>query len=298
MLVKSHQAEQIYDISGIQVQKRSIGFKQYGLFIMWLEVKTAQIKLASIEQKLIQLCKKEKALFVQIETLSYNEETTLPTKVFTKWYYKNFIFTYSVIVDLEQDEEEIRNWMKPKWRYNIKQAVKKWVIIEEVEWKDENLEKFYDLVQTTTTRDKFQWNSMEYYKTFLETIPNSSLLFAYHEGKVIAWGIFIFHEERAYYYYWVSSSDREERKLMAPYLLQWRAIQMWKEKWCILYDFFGIAPEWEENHSLKWVTDFKKKFSNRPLKVSEQYLFVENNIMYHIMILLRYINKLKKSYTK
>jgi lipid II:glycine glycyltransferase (peptidoglycan interpeptide bridge formation enzyme) len=58
---------------------------------------------------------------------------------------------------------------------------------------------------------------------------------------VIAGGIFVFTPERAIYYYGASSSAPDDRKQMAPYLLQWTAICDAKKKQIPIYDFLGVA---------------------------------------------------------
>jgi lipid II:glycine glycyltransferase (peptidoglycan interpeptide bridge formation enzyme) len=45
--------------------------------------------------------------------------------------------------------------MKPKGRYNIKLATKKLVTIKEVEKTAKNIDKYYRIMQETTSRDKF-----------------------------------------------------------------------------------------------------------------------------------------------
>jgi lipid II:glycine glycyltransferase (peptidoglycan interpeptide bridge formation enzyme) len=47
---------------------------------------------------------------------------------------------------------------------------------------------------------------------------------------------------------------------MAPYLLQWHAMQHCRAQGCTQYDLFGIAPEGSTNHPWAGVTDFKAKF--------------------------------------
>ncbi len=79
-----------------------------------------------------------------------------------------------------------------------------------------------------------------------------------NEKTYIAWGIFIFNQETCTYYYWASSNDY--RNLMSPYLIQWKALTDAKTQGFKKYDFLGISPENKQNHSLKWVTQFKTKF--------------------------------------
>jgi len=70
MLKKSNQAEEVFEIDGIFIEKRKIALSQYGLFIIGL---TKSIH-PETSQKLQNLCKQEKALFIQIETIFYDEK--------------------------------------------------------------------------------------------------------------------------------------------------------------------------------------------------------------------------------
>jgi lipid II:glycine glycyltransferase (peptidoglycan interpeptide bridge formation enzyme) len=116
-------------------------------------------------------------------------------------------------------------------------------------------------MKETTGRNNFSGNTLEYYKTYLESIQESQLFFAYFEKKVIAAGIFITSEDTMIYYYGASGS--EYRSLMAPYLLQWRVIEHAKKRKLKLYDFLGVAGPDETNSSLAGVTDFKMKLSEK-----------------------------------
>jgi len=69
----------------------------------------------------------------------------------------------------------------------------------------------------------------------LTTLENSELILAYYEDEIIAGGIFIFDTEVSIYYY--GASGNTHRNLMAPYLLQWSAIRIAKDRKSKLYDF-------------------------------------------------------------
>ena len=100
------------------------------------------------------------------------------------------------------------------------------------------------LLSDTTSRDGFAQNSRKYYEKFLSVLEadkSGGLLFAYFDSRVIAAGIFVYSGDTAIYYYGASSSDRELRKHMAPYLLQWEAIREARRRECRIYDFLGIA---------------------------------------------------------
>jgi lipid II:glycine glycyltransferase (peptidoglycan interpeptide bridge formation enzyme) len=139
--------------------------KQYGLFVLWFQwgLSTQQ------SNELKNICKLEKALFIQIETNSYNEDT-IDLNWFTEWYYKKFITPYTAVIDLTKDIEFILANMKPKGRYNIKLSDKKWVEGKIVEKTDSNIQDFFNLMNQTTSRDNFSWNTVDYYKNFLKTL--------------------------------------------------------------------------------------------------------------------------------
>ncbi|MCD5380711.1 peptidoglycan bridge formation glycyltransferase FemA/FemB family protein [Candidatus Gracilibacteria bacterium] len=296
MLLVSKQADRVFSIGGIQIEKRCVGLGFYGLFIIGLDYKQSGIddNLQALEDQIVALCKKEKALFIQIEFINYSGN--LETKYFDLdtldfGFYKKFINQYTAVIDLHKTEEEILAGMKPKGRYNIKLAVKKGIVVKEVEKTKENIEKYYNLMLETTSRDNFSGNTLKYYSDFLKYIKESKLLLAYSGETVVAGGIFTFRKELAIYYYGASTSQKEFRNLMAPYLVQWEAIKIAKKSGSQIYDFLGVATPGDDNHPLKGVTDFKKKFTKDIRKVSESYIFIQKPFVYKV---LRILAKLKK----
>ena len=290
MLKKSAQVLDFFEIENIFVEKRSIGLWEHGLFITWLDILSLSF---SLENKLINLCKKSKCLFIQIENINYTlsqKENKLRSSLFKPWYYKKFINHYTAVIDLNLSEDEILYNMKPKWRYNIRLAEKKWVQCKLVEKTDENVKKFYDLILETTKRDNFFWNSFNYYKIFLQELDNSELILALKNNKVISGGIFIFNKEISIYYYW--SSSNKYRNLMSSYLLQWTAIKYAKKVWIKLYDFLWVTKPWDKSSSLAWVTEFKKKLTKDIRHVSEGYIWINKNFKYRLINFLRKIKNI------
>jgi len=288
MLKISNQASEVFNVRWYYIEKRKVSLWEYWLFILWVEKPLSEKNI----KELIKLCKKEKCLFIQFETINYEKKWFLPfinnENKFIKGYYKKFITPYTAIIDLSQSEDKILARMKPKGRYNIKLAWKKRVNVIDVEKKDKNIEQFYNLLKQTTSRDKFSWNSIEYYKTFLCKIANSKLLLAYVDDVVVAGWIFTFEKDDiSIYYYWASTSDKNYRNLMAPYLLQWEAIKIAKKMWSKIYDFLWVALPNELNSPLSWVTDFKKKLTDDVREVSNWYIWINKNIKYSIITFLK-----------
>lgn len=295
MLIASGQSDEYFiveqDIKNIEdqihkkvfVEKRKVSLGEYGLFVIGLEWNPDERLIDSLKN----LCTEEKCLFFQIETINYYAEET-KNKIQNK-YYKKFIPPYTALINLTQSRDDILAAMKPKGRYNIKVARKKWVVVEQVEKHLGNIKVFHELMTETTTRDNFSGNTLEFYKVFLESLENSQLFFAYHEGEVIAAGIFTVSDNVMTYYYGASSSKK--RNLMAPYLLQWNAIEHAKERWCSIYDFLWVAGDKELDSPLKWVTDFKMKLSPAKHYVSDSYLYVSKKVKY---ICIRFLKKVMK----
>jgi len=260
------------------------------------------VRILTFYNRLEELCREEKCLFIQVETINYSAVSSLLSegenwersekwelKNFKNSYYKKFIPPYTALIDLTLWEEEILKAMKPKGRYNIKLARKKWVVVEQVDSHIGNITKFHKLMSETTARDSFVGNTLEYYKVFLESLENAQMFFAYHEQEIIAAGIFVVEDDVMTYYYGASSNHK--RNLMAPYLLQWTAIEHAIRRGCKIYDFLGVAWDDEKNSPLGWVTDFKMKLSPEKTLVSGSSLFIHKKWKYIFISLLR---KLKK----
>lgn len=290
MLVWSKQTEKFFVQNDVYIEKRRISLWKYGLFVIGYEGEV----LDDIKEYLVELCKKEECLFVQVEVLAYDWKISNIWEKFKEWCYKKFITPYTAVIDLGKSQDEILAEMKSKWRYNIRLAEKKWLEVKKVEKTDENVRKFYELISETTTRNSFSGNTFSYYKEFLKGIDNSELLLAYSWDIVIAGGIFIFDKEVSIYYYWASTSNTEYRKFMAPYLLQWEAIKIAKKLWSKLYDFLWVATPWEKDSSLLWVTDFKWKLTPDIREVSMSYIWINKKLLYNFVVLLRTLKNMLK----
>jgi len=282
LLKTSHQADATFQVAGLFVEKRKIALGKHGLFVLGGELPTREQ-----EQELIALGKQENVVFVQYETWSLIEAIDWDSLQFHDGYYKKFITPYTALIDLSQSQDEILALMKPKGRYNIKLAEKKWVFVSTVPPTESNIEIFHTLMLETTARDGFHGNTQAYYQAFLTTIPWAKLLFARVEEVVVSAGIFVFSPEVSIYYYGASTSQSEYRNLMAPYALQWHAITESKALGSKYYDFLWVASPNEPNSSLAGVTDFKGKFTPDFRLVSHAKIWVHQKCWYWGIQLLR-----------
>jgi len=173
----------------------------------------------------------------------------------------------TVIIDLSKTSEDILAAMKPKWRYNISLAAKKGVqVVVNRAADNEQLEIFYSLLKETAKRDGIAVHGIDYYKTLFDVCKKFNdcdlrLYTAVHEGDVLSAIIVLFYGKQATYLYGASSNNK--RNLMAPYALQWQAMQDAKEKGCLHYDLFGIPPNEDPNHPMAGLYRFKTGFGGQ-----------------------------------
>jgi lipid II:glycine glycyltransferase (peptidoglycan interpeptide bridge formation enzyme) len=173
----------------------------------------------------------------------------------------------TVFVDLKPSEEAILAAMKAKWRYNVRLAEKKAVVVEEAGI--EAVREFYDLYRATSRRDNIALHPESYYARLFSLAaerraagipgtPDIRLMIARHEGQALAAIVTLFRGESAVYLYGASSD--EKRNLMPAYALQWAAMRAAKAAGCSRYDLFGIPPTDDPEHPMAGLYRFKTGF--------------------------------------
>ena len=162
----------------------------------------------------------------------------------------------TVLVDLTPPPEDILAAMKPKWRYNTGLAEKRGVAV--AERGEQGIDIFYRLLTETARRDGIAIHRVEYYRTLFEECRDLRLYTAEHEGDVLAAIVVLFRGKQATYLYGASANVK--RNLMAPYALQWKAMQDAREYGCAVYDLFGIPPNEDPDHPMAGLYRFKTGF--------------------------------------
>jgi lipid II:glycine glycyltransferase (peptidoglycan interpeptide bridge formation enzyme) len=169
-------------------------------------------------------------------------------------------------LDLLPDQEELLATFKPKWRYNIRLAEKKGVIVK-TDCTKEDLPAFYDLLKVTAKRDKFLVRGYGYFEAMWDAlVPQgyAKLFLTFHDGTPISGAFDFVFGDRAMYVYGASSN--EHRNLMPNHLMQWEMIKWAQSLGCKWYDFRGVSPRQdasEEDDHLQGLNRFKEGFSPR-----------------------------------
>ncbi|MEN5193546.1 MULTISPECIES: lipid II:glycine glycyltransferase FemX [Sphingobacterium] len=169
----------------------------------------------------------------------------------------------TIFVDLKKDEEALLGAMKTKTRYNVNLSQRKGVKIRSLGL--DSLAIWYDLYRQTAARNHFFLHDISYFRVVLSARANDTLspadvylLVAEIEDKPLAAMFLVVSANRGTYLYGASAT--ENRNYMATYALQWRAMQIAKEKGCTEYDFFGVAPQADASHPLYGLYRFKTGF--------------------------------------
>ena len=158
----------------------------------------------------------------------------------------------TTLLDLHKTEEELLAAMHSKHRYNIRLAEKKGVTVQIY---SENLQEmfpdFWRLLVDTAKRQGFRTHSPEYYSQLLKNLEPEGmahLVFACLDNKPLATMILVTYGGIATYLH--GGSSEEHKEYMAPYLLQWRAIQHAKALGCTTYDFWGTHAVFDDAENI------------------------------------------------
>lgn len=296
ILRKTHQAQDIFvcfcDTHAILLERRSIFGKYMGLYALGVEGNLINPDLLAFIQSNIST---SHDLFLQIEPL--NEMKDEGWRMKNEAPFRRFIEPVTAVLSLKTSEESLLASFAEKGRYNIRLAQKRWVTTKWVKWSDvygekTYLEAFYDILDETTKRDGFSHNSLAYYQHFIKTLEENNawwLLVAEKDGVLHAAGIFAYWWKTAIYYYGASSSDREIRRDMATYLLQWSAIQEGVKRGCETYDFFGISED--GTGKLAGVTEFKLRFNPEKVHLPEEVVFIYKPLLLKFLQVLSKVRK-------
>ncbi len=148
----------------------------------------------------------------------------------------------TIQISLDDDPEAILGRMKPKWRYNVRLAERKGVVVRRGACAD--LPAIQTLLTVTGQRDGFGVHSTAYYRLATELFQPAGLadwLVAEHEGLMLA-AIAVFGLGPNAWYMWGASAEAG-RNLMPNHALQWAAMTWARNRGCRAYDLWGVPDE-------------------------------------------------------
>jgi lipid II:glycine glycyltransferase (peptidoglycan interpeptide bridge formation enzyme) len=175
----------------------------------------------------------------------------------------------TVLVDLQEDQDQMLARMKSKTRYNIRLSERKGIQIRMGEESD--LIALYRMYAETSQRAGFAIRGENYYlslwKLFLGerdgegSDPIAQPIIAEFEGEMVAGAVIFKFGERAWYLHGMSQLEHSEK--MAPHLIQWEAMRWAKDQGCRTYDMWGAPDRFDKSDSLWGVYRFKRGFGGQ-----------------------------------
>jgi lipid II:glycine glycyltransferase (peptidoglycan interpeptide bridge formation enzyme) len=176
---------------------------------------------------------------------------------------------HSLIVDLTQDEAELRAALSSSQRNTINGAERRGLVMR-ASTDISDLQLFLDLTHATAKDRRFTPHPDSYYRTMLETllpIGAAKLFVAEYEGKAVSVSITLDYEGTRGYAH--TGNDPEARKLRATAPLVWAMMLDAKASGLERFDLWGIAPEGaSKDHPWAGFTEFKRAFGGTEIAYS------------------------------
>jgi len=239
----------------------AVAYAPRGPLLDWRDVKLAETVLSGLEAE----ARRAGALFVKVDP-EVRSDTAEGRAIMALLDRRGWVaareqiqFRNTMISDLAPDLDSILAVMKPKWRYNIRLAERRGVIVRDGSAAD--LPQFYAMYVETGERDGFLVRPFDYYRRIWERFLSEGLahiLVAEVEGAPVAGLILFRFGATAWYFY--GASTAKERGLMPNHALQWAAMRWAKDAGCIRYDWWGAPDVLDEADPMWGVYRFKQGF--------------------------------------
>ena len=180
-------------------------------------------------------------LLLRILSYHYPENQNITNK----YEAQNFVSTSnsykSILIDLTNDIEKLKSNLRKKWRYSLKQAEKKELVID-VGSSEEHFDTFYGIYKEMHSRKKFDelvdvQNFKRINNQLSDDMKMKIFLCSYNNVPVSGILVSTIGEKGIYLF---GGSTEVGLKTGASYLLQWEAIKWLKSKGKTYYDLGGI----------------------------------------------------------
>jgi lipid II:glycine glycyltransferase (peptidoglycan interpeptide bridge formation enzyme) len=167
---------------------------------------------------------------------------------------------HTLMLRLDVDEATLRRGLRSGHRSGINSAEKRGLSLAQVR-DPGDITDFIALLRQTEARGAFYSHDAPYYHAIAdELMPTgeASLYYASVDGQRVA-GVLVFDFGLTRHYAF-AASDPQRRSVMPGPPLAWRTILDGRAKGLRWFDFWGIAPPDQPEHSWAGITEFKRGF--------------------------------------
>lgn len=204
-------------------------------------------------------------------------------------------FRNTVLVDLNEDEDDLLMRMKSKTRYNIRLAKRRGVTVRAGGVDDIDL--LYRMYAHTSVRDDFLIRGRDYYALVWRIFFEAGLaepLIAEVEGEPVGAVVIFRFGGRAWYIHGMSLDEHREK--MFTYRLQWEAMVRSKQAGCTAYDMWGAPDIFDKSDSMWGVYRFKDGFGGQVVRTLGAWDYPVRPVAYRLysQVLPRVLNVMRR----
>jgi lipid II:glycine glycyltransferase (peptidoglycan interpeptide bridge formation enzyme) len=204
-------------------------------------------------------------------------------------------FRNTVLVGLNEDEDDLLMRMKSKTRYNIRLAKRRGVTMRPGGVEDIDL--LYRMYAHTSVRDDFLIRGKDYYDLVWRTFFKADLaepLIAEVEGEPVGAVVIFRFGGRAWYIHGMSLDEHREK--MFSYRLQWEAMLRSKEAGCTAYDMWGAPDTFDKSDPMWGVYRFKDGFGGQVVRTLGAWDYPVRPLLYRLysQVLPRLLNVMRR----
>ncbi len=147
---------------------------------------------------------------------------------------------FNMKMDIGAPLDDVMASFHQKWRYNIRLAEKKGIVVK-TECTRDDVQVFHEIYRVTAERDGFTGRPLSYFHKMWDVLVEVGLakfFVASYEGKPLSAAICFLLGRQCWYVYGASSN--EHRNLMPNHAMQWAMIKWAKSQGAEVYDFRGV----------------------------------------------------------
>lgn len=253
-------------------------------------------KTAKAIQKMLQIAKQQRCAFVRVrpQLLDTPENRDILKSLGAKLSPMHLAAEHTVILDLEQSEEELLAAMRRQTRYEVRRAMKLGIEVESGN-SEALFREFHQVQKDTATRQHFVPPDLKTLLAEREAFTKNAKIYVAKtadEHQPIAYGLILIDGEEAEYY--EAASTDLNRKLPGAYALQWQVIRDLKKAGIKRYNLWGIAPPGQPNHRYAGVTTFKTGFGGEIVAFVPAHDFIVSKIKYAPDYLIETLRKKRR----
>lgn len=197
---------------------------------------------------------------------------------------------HTIILDLEQSEEELLAEMRRQTRYEVRRAGKLGITVS---WDNsqEIFEEFHKVQAETAARQHFVPPDLQMLLAEREGFGENARLYVARtaEGEAMAYGLILISGAEAEYF--EAASTDLNRKLPGSYALQWQVMKDLKQLGIKRYNLWGIAPPGVKEHRYAGVTTFKTGFGGEVVEFMPAQDIVIKRVRYLLNLVVEKLRK-------